>query len=79
MKKPKRKSKEPGFSEAYSKSVEYNLTILKYTWPFSAIFVGGLLILAQFYLEEASPLIIFLLFLFGVIVNLIYYKWIRSR
>jgi len=79
MKKTKRKYKEPGLSEAYNKSVESNLTILKYTWTFYIIFIGGLLILAQFYLEEASPLIIILLALFGIVVNLIYYKWIRNR
>ena len=74
-----KESEEPGFVEAEIKRIEYNTLTLKYAWPFYTIFIGGLIILARFYLEKISLLIVILLFLFAIIVNFIYYKWIRNR
>lgn len=82
MNKKNKESKAPGLVEAYGKSIEYQFVVLKYIWPFFLILFVGIFIITNFreYLLRYEPgTIILFIIIFGVIGNVLYYRWVRAK
>jgi len=73
--------KKPSFTEAYEAKWKADRIMLSYTWPFFAVLLGGMLLVYTSFPEisEKRFLISLGLFvIFGVIVNIFYYRMQRK-